>query len=269
MNALRRVAGLCIALLVSALFGSELRAEVARMEVTSRVPVAGGRAFGKAGAYERIIGRVFFSVDISNPRNRGIVDLDKAANLKDGRVAFSASVIVGARPGVGAGADRLVPGAPRTAVILLLLPRDERQQKHEKKAGKDEKPERCRAPSDRRKRRADALPANDDRPEQRDPRPRGLGKPCVLVGRRVIAIPQALDHRGEDARCVRYEGGIDINVERQLRVRLAYAAVPETLRVPPSSDLVDDHAAEHSGDGDHSPEFCQRTGGEGPEDAAG
>ncbi|MFL5392354.1 MAG: alpha/beta hydrolase domain-containing protein [Myxococcales bacterium] len=94
MNALRRVAGLCIALLVSALFGSELRAEVARMEVTSRVPVAGGKAFGKAGAYERIIGRVFFSVDISNPRNRAIVDLDKAANLKDGRVAFSANVIV-------------------------------------------------------------------------------------------------------------------------------------------------------------------------------
>ncbi|MFL5450747.1 MAG: hypothetical protein ACJ78V_02460, partial [Myxococcales bacterium] len=63
MNALRRVAGLCIALLVSALFGSEVRAEVARMEVTSRVPVAAGKAFAKAGAYERIIGRVFFSVD--------------------------------------------------------------------------------------------------------------------------------------------------------------------------------------------------------------
>jgi hypothetical protein len=94
MNAFRGVRSPSIAFLIWALFGSELRAEVARMEVTSRVPVAGGRAFGKAGAYERIIGRVFFSVDVSNPRNRVIVDLDKAANLKDGRVAFSSNVVV-------------------------------------------------------------------------------------------------------------------------------------------------------------------------------
>src|SRR3954469_16791400 len=94
MNRLRRIANLPSALLVSALFGSELRAEVVRVELISRVPVAAGRAFGQAGAYERITGRVFFSVDVSNPRNRAIVDLDKAANLKDGKVAFSSNVVV-------------------------------------------------------------------------------------------------------------------------------------------------------------------------------
>ena len=94
MYRLRRIASLPSALLVSALFASELRAEVVRVEVTSRVPVASGRAFGKAGAYERITGRVFFSVDVSNPRNRAIVDLDKAANLKDGKVAFSSNLVV-------------------------------------------------------------------------------------------------------------------------------------------------------------------------------
>ena len=114
MKRLRR----CAALLVFLLSGSELRAEVVRIEVTSRVPVAGGRTFGKAGAYERITGRVFFSVDTSNPRNRVIVDLDKAVNLKDGRVAFSSNVVVvqPVEPKLGNGSMLLeVPnrGSPR------------------------------------------------------------------------------------------------------------------------------------------------------------
>ena len=66
---------------------------VVRVDVASRSSVLGGREFGAAGAYERITGRVFFSVAAANPRNRGIIDLDNAVNLKDGEVEFSADFI--------------------------------------------------------------------------------------------------------------------------------------------------------------------------------
>jgi len=66
---------------------------VVRVDVVSRNDVLGGREFGAAGAYERITGRVYFSVAVANPRNRAIVDLDNAVNLKDGEVEFSADFI--------------------------------------------------------------------------------------------------------------------------------------------------------------------------------
>ncbi len=65
-------------------------ARVTRVEVASRVPVLNGKEFGSAGKYERIVGRVYFSLPIANPHNRGIVDLENAVNLKDGEVEFSA-----------------------------------------------------------------------------------------------------------------------------------------------------------------------------------
>jgi len=66
---------------------------VVRVDVASRNDVLGGQEFGAAGAYERITGRVYFSVAVANPRNRAIVDLDNAVNLKDGEVEFSADFI--------------------------------------------------------------------------------------------------------------------------------------------------------------------------------
>jgi GNAT superfamily N-acetyltransferase len=68
-------------------------ARVVRVEIASRNDVLNGRSFGDAGAYERLTGRVYFSVSVKNQRNRRIVDLDKAANLKNGEVAFSADFI--------------------------------------------------------------------------------------------------------------------------------------------------------------------------------
>jgi Alpha/beta hydrolase domain len=70
-----------------------LYARVARVEVTSRVDVLGGRSFGEAGVYERIMGRVYFSLPIANPRNLRIVDLADAENLQDGEVEFSSDFI--------------------------------------------------------------------------------------------------------------------------------------------------------------------------------
>ena len=68
------------------------QAEVTRIEIASRTDVLGGNPFGDTGAYEKIIGKVFFSVDPKHPRNQGIVDLDKAPRDGAGRVAFSADL---------------------------------------------------------------------------------------------------------------------------------------------------------------------------------
>jgi alpha/beta hydrolase family protein len=83
--------------LVLALAVLPLNARVVRVEIASRADVLNGKEFGDTGAYERITGRVYFSLSISNPRNRRIVDLDKAVNLKDGEVEFS-SDFVAVRP---------------------------------------------------------------------------------------------------------------------------------------------------------------------------
>jgi hypothetical protein len=67
-----------------------LDARVIHVQIDSRQAVSDSKTFGKVGAYERITGRVFFSVAVANPHNRGIVDLDKAVNLDHGEVEFSA-----------------------------------------------------------------------------------------------------------------------------------------------------------------------------------
>jgi hypothetical protein len=65
-----------------------LYARIIRVEVASRTTVLNGKAFGKAGAYERITGRVYFSLPIANAHNQRIVDLANAVNLKNGEVEF-------------------------------------------------------------------------------------------------------------------------------------------------------------------------------------
>ena len=70
-----------------------LNARVVRVEVATRTDVLGGKTFGEAGAYERITGRVYFSLPVGNPHNLRIVDLDKAVNLKNGEVEFSSDFI--------------------------------------------------------------------------------------------------------------------------------------------------------------------------------
>src|SRR6266446_1416532 len=67
-----------------------LHARVDRVEIASRQEVSSGKSFGSVGSYERITGRVFFSVPVANPHNRSIVDLDRAVNLNHGAVEFSA-----------------------------------------------------------------------------------------------------------------------------------------------------------------------------------
>jgi hypothetical protein len=100
-----------------------LNARVVRVETTSRTDVLGGKQFGDAGAYERITGRVYFSLPVSNPHNQRIVDLDKAVNLKNGEVEFSADFIA-VRPKdahKGNGSMLLeVPNRGRGRIIALV-----------------------------------------------------------------------------------------------------------------------------------------------------
>ena len=70
-----------------------LNARVIGVEISSRTDILNGTAFGNAGPYERIIGQVHFSLRVSNPHNRCIVDLSHAVNLKNGEVEFSSDFI--------------------------------------------------------------------------------------------------------------------------------------------------------------------------------
>ena len=80
-------------LLCVLVFIDPLEARVIRVDITSRQDVLDGKSFGDVGAYERIAGRIYFSVRIDNPRNQRIVDLANAVNLKDGEVEFSSDFI--------------------------------------------------------------------------------------------------------------------------------------------------------------------------------
>jgi len=80
-------------LLFFALTAVPLSARVVRVEIASRHDVLNGKAFGDAGAYERITGRVYFSLPVANPHNQRIVDLRNALNMKNGEVEFSSDFI--------------------------------------------------------------------------------------------------------------------------------------------------------------------------------
>ena len=79
---------------VFALVSPAVRAEVTKVEISSRQDVAGGKAFGSVGAYEKLRGKVYFSVDPQNPHNKNIVDIDKAPKNKDGKVEFSSDLLI-------------------------------------------------------------------------------------------------------------------------------------------------------------------------------
>ncbi|MFO1319866.1 MAG: alpha/beta hydrolase domain-containing protein [Burkholderiales bacterium] len=69
-------------------------ARLVRLEVESREIVADGQAFGAAGPYEKLRGRAFFEVDPGDGRNARVTDLGHAAVNRDGRVEFSADMMV-------------------------------------------------------------------------------------------------------------------------------------------------------------------------------
>jgi hypothetical protein len=84
---------LTLLLAILALLAQPGRARVLRVEISTRVDVLRGKAFGDAGPYERITGRIYFSLPIANPHNQRIVDLANAINLRGGEVEFFSDFI--------------------------------------------------------------------------------------------------------------------------------------------------------------------------------
>ena len=76
-------------LLLAGLVAAPVSADVVRIEVQSRSDLVGGQAFGAAGPFEKIAGKIFFAVDPALPANRIVTDLDKAPRNAAGKVEFS------------------------------------------------------------------------------------------------------------------------------------------------------------------------------------
>lgn len=71
------------------LLAAPVHAEIVRVEVKSRTDVLAGKAFGTAGPYETITGRLSFAVDPRNRVNQIITDIDLAPKNAAGKVEFS------------------------------------------------------------------------------------------------------------------------------------------------------------------------------------
>src|ERR1700679_833474 len=112
-----------ISALLFALFAKTLSARVERVEIASREDVLDGKVFGAAGAYERIVGTIYFSVPVNNPHNAAIVDLKNAVNLRNGEVEFSADFIAiqPKNPKLGNGSLLLEnPNRGRSGILRLI-----------------------------------------------------------------------------------------------------------------------------------------------------
>jgi hypothetical protein len=106
-----RLLGLAFAL-VLAIWPLSVSAKVTRVEVTSRADVLNGQSFGDAGPYERIVGRVYISLEVTDPHNRRIVDLANATNLKNERVQKADDFFV------------VLPTAEFSADFVAIQPKD-------------------------------------------------------------------------------------------------------------------------------------------------
>src|SRR5712671_524714 len=90
----RSILGMALMAFAMALEPATIRAEVTRVEISSRQDVLGGKSFGTVGAYEKLTGKVYFAVDPNNPHNKIIADIDKAPRNAQGKVEFSADLFI-------------------------------------------------------------------------------------------------------------------------------------------------------------------------------
>ena len=81
-------------LLLAALGSAPAAAAVVDLQVTQRVSLLDGQAFGEAGAYEKIAGIVTIAVDPDDEANARITDLGLAPRDGDGRVRARANFMV-------------------------------------------------------------------------------------------------------------------------------------------------------------------------------
>jgi hypothetical protein len=69
-------------------------AEVTKVTITARTPVADGHSFGNTGTYEKLTGTIEFALDPAERHNKAIVDLEHAQKAPDGKVHFTADLFV-------------------------------------------------------------------------------------------------------------------------------------------------------------------------------
>ncbi len=112
----------CILFLLCAAL-TPVDARVVRVEIASRTDVLNGQAFGQAGAYERITGRVYFSLPVDNWHNQAIFDLENAVNLKDGEVEFASDFMVLRPKDASKGNSSMIldiPNRGRSRIVALV-----------------------------------------------------------------------------------------------------------------------------------------------------
>src|SRR6266702_2465548 len=71
-------------LIVALCLAPAMSAGLLRIELSERSDVLGGKAFGSAGPYERMVGKAYFAVDPKLPANRIICDIDYAPRNDSG-----------------------------------------------------------------------------------------------------------------------------------------------------------------------------------------
>lgn len=82
----------CIPVVGSA--AGKARGELYDLTFYRREPFANGVSFGDVGPYEKLVGVARFAVDPKHPRNKDIVDLDKAPRNAEGKVEFESDVFI-------------------------------------------------------------------------------------------------------------------------------------------------------------------------------
>jgi hypothetical protein len=88
-----RSTGLLVVLLTLLVCGSAF-AEVTKVTIAARTPVAENQPFGKTGPYEKLTGTIDFALDPADRHNKAIVDLEHAVKGPDGKVHFTADLFV-------------------------------------------------------------------------------------------------------------------------------------------------------------------------------
>lgn len=83
-----------LALLAFLVCVSPAHAKLTRIEIEKREIVADGQSFGNAGPYEKLTGRAYFEIDPEHRRNKIITDVKRAPVNANGRVEFSADMMI-------------------------------------------------------------------------------------------------------------------------------------------------------------------------------
>src|SRR5262245_47816785 len=89
-----KLAGVAVLAVLLVLTPALSHAELIRVEITRRVDVLNGKAFGAVGPYEKLHGKAYFAVDPANPRNQVIADINLAPRNREGKVEFSADLFI-------------------------------------------------------------------------------------------------------------------------------------------------------------------------------